>query len=174
MRTVAKIICMALLCLASTHLSAQNILGKPVTDYSSQAPSVTEMQKYIDVPVSYFTGTTNIIVPVHTVTSKTLSIPLTLSYHSGGIKAEDEAPYVGAGWSLSGVGSITRTVRGNEVQIQVTIDYTREGGTGGTTQKVTYFVGQHLSFTKGMAVVTGTTTQFKAAIITQTKQTVTK
>ncbi|AXY74407.1 hypothetical protein D3H65_10650 [Paraflavitalea soli] len=93
---------------------SQNILGKTVLDYSSKAPEVQQIQKFIDVPVSFFNGTPNINIPVHTVTSKSISIPLSLEYHAGGIKAEDDERYVGLGWAFKGAGSITRTVRGNE------------------------------------------------------------
>lgn len=114
MKKASRLVLIILALLFQTHLFAQNILGKPVLDYSSKAPEVLQMQKFIDVPVSYFNGTPNISVPVYTISSKSISIPLTLQYQSGGIKAEQNEGYVGLGWSLSGTGSITRTVRGNE------------------------------------------------------------
>jgi hypothetical protein len=112
-----KLLSLLIVCcfmMVAHHTFAQNVLGKTTLDYSSKAPEVQQMQKFIDVPVSYFNGTPNISIPVHTVTSKSISIPLTLQYHAGGIKAEDNETYVGLGWSLKGIGSITRTVRGNE------------------------------------------------------------
>jgi hypothetical protein len=103
-----------LLLLTGYRSFSQNILGKTELDYSSKTPEVKQMQKFIDVPVSYFNGTPQISIPVHTVTSKSISVPLSIVYHGGGIKAEDDERYVGLGWAFKGAGSITRTVRGNE------------------------------------------------------------
>ena len=54
-----------LLLMACIRLSAQDVLGQPKPELTSKAPEVTKLQQYIDVPVSYFTGTADVNIPVH-------------------------------------------------------------------------------------------------------------
>ena len=70
------------------------------------------MNKFIEVPVSQYTGIPNISVPIYNIKMQQLSLPISLSYHAGGLKVEQEASWVGAGWSLNAGGNINRTVRG--------------------------------------------------------------
>lgn len=105
--------------------------------YSSRvvppSPEAASLGKYGNYPVSYYSGTTNVSVPLYTIQSQKLSLPITLNYHSGGIKVSEEASWVGLGWSLSAGGVITRTIRGSDdlrssgypfTQIPITADYT--------------------------------------------------
>lgn len=97
------------------HLcAAQNILGQPQVDYSSKLPEVTKMQKNIEVPISLFTGEASVSIPLYTLKSKAITVPITLDYRTGGIKADEVAGMFGIGWTLNAGGSITRSVRGNE------------------------------------------------------------
>ncbi len=68
--------------------------------------------KFIDFPVSPFTGTFSYSVPLATVSSGSLALPVSLDYHSGGNRVGDPASNVGLGWNLNYGGSITRTVGG--------------------------------------------------------------
>lgn len=94
-------------------LRAQTVIGQPKFDYNSKSPAVQQMQRAIDIPVSYFTGSANITVPVYTATAKGISLPIAISYQSGGIKADDRSGLVGLGWNLNAGGVITRNVQGN-------------------------------------------------------------
>ena len=76
------------------------------------SPNAAEMVKYGQIPMGYFTGIPSIGLPVYTIQSKELSLPLSLSYHAGGNKVEDIASWVGLGWSLSTIPSISRSVNG--------------------------------------------------------------
>ena len=67
--------------------------------------------KYADIPVSHFTGTSNVSVPLMTVTDGPLALPVSLNYHTGGIRVGTPASPVGLGWNLSAGGLISRTVR---------------------------------------------------------------
>ncbi|MEO1632880.1 MAG: hypothetical protein AAFU38_19085, partial [Bacteroidota bacterium] len=51
-------------------------------------------------------------IPLFTLQSETMSVPLTLSYRSNGIRVEDRAGMVGLGWSLSSVGAVHRSLEG--------------------------------------------------------------
>jgi hypothetical protein len=77
-----------------------------------QSPNAAALGKFGDTPVSYHTGVPEISIPVYTVQEGSLSAPVTLSYHSAGVKVDEVASWVGLGWSLSAGGSITRTVNG--------------------------------------------------------------
>jgi hypothetical protein len=76
------------------------------------SPEAASLGKYGDIPVGYYTGAPNISIPLYTIQSRDLSVPVSLSYNAGGIKVEEAASSVGLGWSLSAGGVITRTVRG--------------------------------------------------------------
>ncbi len=76
------------------------------------SPNAASIAKYGEVPIGYFTGTPNINIDLYTVNSRELSLPLRLSYHSVGNKVESIASWVGLGWSLGTIPSISRTVRG--------------------------------------------------------------
>ncbi|UGU18148.1 hypothetical protein LS482_09735 [Sinomicrobium kalidii] len=76
------------------------------------SPNAAEIAKYGEIPISHFTGVPNIGVPIYTVKSGDLTLPLSLSYHAGGNKVESIASWVGLGWSLGTIPSISRSVRG--------------------------------------------------------------
>lgn len=76
------------------------------------SPNVMAMNKFVDVPVGHYTGTPNITVPIYEIKMQQLSLPIALNYHASGLKVEEQASWVGAGWALSAGGSINRTIRG--------------------------------------------------------------
>ncbi|HEY0656582.1 MAG TPA: hypothetical protein VGD65_25790, partial [Chryseosolibacter sp.] len=75
-------------------------------------PNAASLGKYGDIPVSYHTGVPEISIPIYTIQEGSLSVPISLSYHSAGIKVSETASWVGLGWSLNAGGMITRTVHG--------------------------------------------------------------
>ena len=76
------------------------------------APETSSLVKYQETPVSNYTGVPNISIPVYTAKSGNIEVPITLSYHSGGILVSEIASSVGLGWSISTVAPITRKVNG--------------------------------------------------------------
>lgn len=88
---------------------AQDMVLRPVVP---PAPNVAALGKFIETPVSLYTGIPNISIPVYEIFSGRLKLPIALNYHAGGIRVEESASWVGLGWSLSGGGMITRTLRG--------------------------------------------------------------
>lgn len=68
--------------------------------------------KYCDHPVGNKYGIPKIKYPIKTLVNKDLYIPISLNYHSLGIKVEEESTWVGLGWHLDAGGLITRIVRG--------------------------------------------------------------
>lgn len=76
------------------------------------SPEAALMGRFGDIPIGYYTGTANISIPLYVLKEDDIEIPITLSYHSSGIKVEDEATWVGLGWDLSPEGTIIQEVRG--------------------------------------------------------------
>ncbi len=76
------------------------------------SPTAAETQKYLEAPVSNFTGIPSVGIPVYTITAGDLSLPLSLSYHAGGNKVEGLATWVGLSWTLGNLPSVSRSVNG--------------------------------------------------------------
>ncbi|MBB6611543.1 RHS repeat protein [Pontibacter sp. Tf4] len=76
------------------------------------SPEATAAFKFAEVPVSLFTGVPNTSVEIHQIKAKGLTIPVSVNYHSRGVKVDEIASRVGLGWMLSYGGAITRQVRG--------------------------------------------------------------
>jgi len=82
------------------------------TSYVPPSPNAASLAKHANIPVSLYSGTAKIDVPIVALQSRQGSIPVSLSYHSSGIKVQDIASSVGLGWTLNSGGAITRVVRG--------------------------------------------------------------
>lgn len=76
------------------------------------APETSSLVKYQETPVSNYTGVPNISIPIYTVKSGSLEIPITLNYHSGGILVSEIAGPTGLGWSINTITPITRKING--------------------------------------------------------------
>ena len=76
---------------------------------SSEAQSLGD---FAEIPVDLYTGRTNINIPLLTISYNDIEIPISLSYHGGGVKVIDEAGTVGLGWTLNASGVVNRIVRG--------------------------------------------------------------
>ncbi|MCJ7935721.1 MAG: hypothetical protein MUW56_19365 [Chryseobacterium sp.] len=76
------------------------------------APETSSLLKYQETPVSNYTGIPNISIPIYTVKSGSVEVPISLSYHAGGILVSEMASSVGLGWSINTVDPITRKING--------------------------------------------------------------
>ncbi|HEX7903806.1 MAG TPA: DUF5977 domain-containing protein [Chitinophagaceae bacterium] len=76
------------------------------------APTAASIAKYGNIPISYFTGSPSVSIPLFEAKSGNLVAPVTLNYQFNGLKVEEIASWVGLGWSLQAGGAISRTVRG--------------------------------------------------------------
>lgn len=85
-----------------------------IPNYIPPSPNAAALVKSVDVQVGEYTGVPNISLPLYTIKSGDLSLPITLDYHASGIKVEQEASWVGLGWSLNAGGCITRQIRGKD------------------------------------------------------------
>lgn len=77
------------------------------------SPEATELGKYAIIPISLYTGTPEIKIPLCDVKESDLTVPVSIQYHAAGNKVDEIASRVGLGWVLNAGGVITRTVIGN-------------------------------------------------------------
>ncbi|MEL7121767.1 MAG: hypothetical protein AAFO07_20125 [Bacteroidota bacterium] len=101
--------------LLSSLLSIQSFAqptNNLINDVVMPPPNAAALGTYGDIPVSYNTGIPNVGIPIYTVTEGNLSLPISLSYHAGGVRMGEPASWVGTGWSLNAGGVITRTILG--------------------------------------------------------------
>lgn len=96
-------------CLAFHFVSFSQLRIDKVTPPSFNAGSLI---KFCDHPIGSKYGIPKIKYPIKTLINNDLYIPISLSYHSIGIKVEEEATWVGLGWRLNAGGIITRMIRG--------------------------------------------------------------
>ncbi len=78
------------------------------------SPTAASLGVYGEYPVNYGSGLPSINIPLLAVKGSTMSVPISLSYHGGGIRVDDISSWAGLGWSLNAGGVITRTLHGNE------------------------------------------------------------
>jgi YD repeat-containing protein len=76
------------------------------------SPNASSLGKFGEWPVSLYTGIPSIDIPIYTLKSRNLKVPISLDYHAAGNRVGEIASWVGLGWSLNAGGCISRTVRG--------------------------------------------------------------
>jgi hypothetical protein len=77
------------------------------------SPEAASLGKYGEVPVSLYTGTPSIQIPLYNISQGDLSLPISVSYHASGVKIDEISSSVGINWALNAAGVITRTIHGN-------------------------------------------------------------
>jgi hypothetical protein len=90
---------------AQTPIS-QSYISKVVPN----SPNAAALAKYGDIPVSYYSGVPNIDIPIYNIQCGEIQIPISLSYHAGGIRLSEDAGWTGLGWTLNAGGAVTRAI----------------------------------------------------------------
>lgn len=75
------------------------------------SPEAAQIAKYIETPVALTNGIPDVSIPLFNVSETDFNIPVSLSYHAGGIKVEEIASNVGLGWSINIGGKVSRITR---------------------------------------------------------------
>jgi len=89
-------------------------LKQPSIDYLPQTPIASSFSRYGEIPVSYSTGVPEIQIPIYTIKVGDVAVPISISYHSSGIKVRDVASEVGLGFTLNAGGAISATIIGEK------------------------------------------------------------
>lgn len=100
------------LILLSIQTQGQNQYEIPIPKVIPPSPDAAALGKYGSTPVGLHTGIPSISIPLYTVKSGGLELPISISYHASGIKVNEIASWVGLGWSLNAGGVVTRSVVG--------------------------------------------------------------
>lgn len=97
---------------AAQVIDHQGQLEGPIPEnFFSASPDVMAFQKHNLLPVNLYTGKVNLSIPIYEIKSGSISVPISISYNSGGIKVDEFASSVGMGWTLNAGGSIVRIVK---------------------------------------------------------------
>jgi len=99
----------SLICQISNGQTGQIIQKQNIV---KPAPESAKFINYFLTPISTATGSSNIEIPIYTIEEEGLQVPITLSYHTSGIKVDDMSGSVGLGWSLNAGGGIYRNING--------------------------------------------------------------
>ncbi|WP_378182235.1 hypothetical protein [Aquimarina sp. SS2-1] len=117
-----KIVLLIIL-LISFNIYSQNIPGGGSlnVDYSGEvsriagaatAPEAATLTKFGNTPVSLYTGTADVSIPLYQYPGQELPLSMQLSYDAQGIKVEQQASWVGLSWNLTIGGRVSRIVNG--------------------------------------------------------------
>ncbi len=78
------------------------------------SPTVAALMQFEEVPVDLYTGIPSIGIPIFSsALDQNLGFNLGLSYHPEGIKVDNRSGWTGTGWSVTGLGAVSRTVLGH-------------------------------------------------------------
>jgi RHS repeat-associated protein len=91
---------------------ADNRAKKFLPQYAPLSPNASIGQKFGNYQVNLATGIPSIPIPLFTIKNGGLSVPISLNYHAGGFKLNEQASWVGWGFSLDIGASLNRTVQG--------------------------------------------------------------
>ncbi len=112
MQMPLKFLCCLSLCflisIGSNFSQIQNKVAVPPVIPPS--PDAAGLGKYGNCPVGLHTGIPDISIPLYTIQSGKLQVPISISYHAAGFKVNDIASWVGLGWSLNAGGSVSKSV----------------------------------------------------------------
>lgn len=122
MNQLSKLLLIVLTLLTVNNLSAQEN-GEIQTIMSSTgfkkqnvippSPEAAGLGKFGNIPISLFTGTPNVGIPLYDLKGNQLNVPISMSYNASGFNPQEVAGWIGLGWNLMAGGIITRSVIGN-------------------------------------------------------------
>jgi hypothetical protein len=95
------------------HAQAENkeYIKEVVQKIIPPSPSAYEFSKFGNIPINGSTGGFSYNLPIYTVQSGDITLPITIGYYSNGVRIDDLAGIVGTNWTLNAGGVISRVVR---------------------------------------------------------------
>jgi hypothetical protein len=98
--------------LVKCQINPGGYIQNSVNSIAPKSPDAAALFRYTETPVSLYTGVPDINIPLYTIKEGDIEIPISISYHAGGIKVTDEASSVGLGWSLNAGGRVSQIMAG--------------------------------------------------------------
>jgi YD repeat-containing protein len=80
----------------------------PPAHYTPPTPMAAQFEKYINYPVNHSTGAASVDVPIYNLNAGAIQIPISLSYHTSGVRPGDPSIPVGLGWVINPGGRVSR------------------------------------------------------------------
>jgi hypothetical protein len=77
------------------------------------SPTAASLGKFGQVEMDYFNGLPQLSVPLYTIKSGNISIPISLMYHASGMKPDQKSGWTGLNWSLNMPCAINRILNGD-------------------------------------------------------------
>ena len=65
------------------------------------SPKAQTIMRYGEIPVGYETGVPDITIPLYTIKSGDIEVPITLSYHIRNVRPGYDVSEVALGWTLN-------------------------------------------------------------------------
>ncbi len=103
-----KLLLYILSSLLTFEVCAQSTFIQP--PISIKSPTAEAFETFTKFPISLYTGTPTINVPLHEISFEGIDVPIALSYNASGNRVSSRPTWVGLGWSLNVGGAITRKV----------------------------------------------------------------
>ena len=82
-------------------------------DFVPVSPQSGSLGTYGTTPVSPYTGTPNINIPLYLIENGDITIPISISYHPANVNPDNLPGLYGLGWTLQAGGTISRVINGD-------------------------------------------------------------
>lgn len=110
-KSVPGFLMLILVCLSVKSFSQQTYPFR-IPPVIPPSPDAAALGKYGNTPVGLYTGIPDINIPLYTIKTKRLEVPISVSYHALGNKVSEIASWIGLGWALNAGGVVSRSVVG--------------------------------------------------------------
>jgi YD repeat-containing protein len=98
--------------IVAASLLSFSILNGQYNTIVPSSPVTSTLNKFIDFPLDYSTGTADISIPLFEIKMKDFSIPWSMSFNARGRMAKLDFSPLGVGWAFSNLSYISRQIRG--------------------------------------------------------------
>lgn len=109
MNKIANTIFSVLLLITVDDYAQQGTSNNKVTKPSAEVASIA---KFVEFPMDISSGLPQIGIDIHTLSSGSIQLPISLGYNASGVKVEESASCVGLGWAISKGPFLARMVNG--------------------------------------------------------------
>ncbi len=80
----------------------------------ASSPEVSSLGNYGNINGNKYNGTIDLSIPIYNLNFDGIIFPIQISYDSKGVRANQDAGWVGLNWNLTAYSAITRTINGSD------------------------------------------------------------